>query len=46
LAKEKAAGLTSAAFKSWLPTVDNLRNLFLMPTPEMLSFLQQVREAP
>jgi len=27
-----------------VPTLDNLRNLFLRPTTEMLSFFQQVRE--
>jgi hypothetical protein len=29
-----------------VPTVDNLRNLFLTPTPEVLSFLQHLQEAP
>ncbi len=28
--------------KLMLPTVDNLRNLFLTPTTEMLSFFQHV----
>ena len=32
--------------KPWLPTVDNLRNFFLTPMTEVLSFLQQLREAP
>lgn len=33
--RKKAAELLSAAFiKSWLPTVDNLRNLFMRPAPE------------
>ena len=27
------------------PTVDNLRNLFLTPTPEVLSFFQKSQEA-
>ena len=27
-----------------LPTVDNLRNLLVMPTAKMLSFLQQDRQ--
>ena len=27
------------------PSVDNLRNFLLMPTTEMLSFFQQLREA-
>jgi hypothetical protein len=31
--------------KKWLPTVDNLRNLFLTPTPEVLSFFQKSQEA-
>jgi hypothetical protein len=30
----------------WLPTVDNLRNWFLTPMTEVLSFFQQLREAP
>src|ERR1051325_2243744 len=29
-----------------IPTVDNLRNFFLTPTAEVLSFFQQLREAP
>jgi len=29
-----------------LPTLDNLRNLFLTPTADMLNFFQQLREAP
>jgi len=33
-----------ATFVLSVPTLDNLRNLFLRPTTEMLSFLQQVRE--
>src|SRR5258706_15261713 len=28
---------------SWVPTVDTLRNLFLMPTAEMLSAFQTMR---
>jgi hypothetical protein len=31
--------------ESWFPTLDNLRNLFLRPRTEMLSFFQQLREA-
>lgn len=43
----KAAGADSNGLQNlWLPTVDNLRNFFLTPTAEMLSFFQQVREAP
>jgi hypothetical protein len=29
----------------WRAILDNLRNFFLSPTPEMLSFLQHLREA-
>jgi hypothetical protein len=29
----------------WLPTVDNLRNFFLRPTTEMLSFFQILRRS-
>jgi hypothetical protein len=29
-----------------VPTVDNLRNFFLTPTTDMLSFLQLLREVP
>jgi len=39
------ATLADGLFFNLLPTVDNLRNLFLTPTNEMLSFLQQLREA-
>jgi len=39
---EAVKGLASEPRR--LPTLDNLRNLFLRPTTEMLSFLQQVRE--
>jgi len=43
--EKKPLGLSpTALFNSWLPTLDNLRNLFLRPTTEMVSFLQQVRE--
>lgn len=35
-----------AAFGPSLPTLDNLRNFFLTPTTEVLSFLQHLREAP
>ena len=46
IGRRKAAELVPAAFvKSWLPTLNNLRNFLLTPTAEMLSFLQQVREA-
>jgi hypothetical protein len=46
--KEKGPpAFTPVAFvTSCLPTLDNLRNFFLTPTAEMLSFLQTVREAP
>jgi hypothetical protein len=46
LGKEKAAGIAPAAFiKSWLPTLDNLRNFFLItPTAEIVSFLQEFPE--
>jgi hypothetical protein len=36
----------SSLLRIILPTLDNLRNFLLMPTAEMVSFLQQVREAP
>jgi hypothetical protein len=43
----KAAGSDSSGLQNfWLPTLDNLRNLFLTPTAEMPSFLQQLREVP
>nr|AUN36055.1 hypothetical protein [uncultured bacterium] len=29
----------------WQPTVDNLRNFFLSPAPEMLNFFQRLQEA-
>ena len=32
--------LPAAFVKSWLPAVDNLRNLFLMPPAEMLGFFR------
>ena len=38
--KERPQELVPAAFNSWLPAVNNLRNFFLTPTAEMLSFLQ------
>jgi hypothetical protein len=31
---------------TWLPTLDNLRNFLLTTTTEVLSFFQQLREAP
>ena len=37
--------MTSLSSK-FLPTLDNLRNFLLMPTTEVLSFLQHLREAP
>jgi len=48
LGKEKRPPeLFPAAFlESWLPTLDNLRNFLLTPTTEVLSFFQQLREAP
>ena len=33
----------TAFIKSWLPTLDNLRNFLLTPTTEALSFLQELR---
>ncbi|MFZ0748557.1 MAG: hypothetical protein WAM70_04280, partial [Pyrinomonadaceae bacterium] len=42
--KQKVAGACSGDLcPIWLPTLDNLRNLFLTPTSEMLSFFQQVQ---
>jgi hypothetical protein len=35
-----------ATFIDGLPTLDNLRNFLLTTTTEVLSFFQQVREAP
>jgi len=36
------ATLADGLFFNLLPTVDNLRNFFLTPTTEMLSFFQTV----
>src|SRR5215217_5199755 len=36
---------SSSEVSPYPPTVDTLRNLFLTPTIEMLSFFQQLREA-
>jgi hypothetical protein len=49
--KHEAGDFSTARFlviltKSWLPTLDNLRNFFLTTTTEVLSFSQQLREAP
>lgn len=45
-AKRKAAGVISSDPRGiWLSAVDTLRNLFLTPTTEMFSFLQQLRDA-
>jgi site-specific DNA recombinase len=45
--REKAAGADSSDLRPiWLPTLDNLRNFLLTPTTEVLSFFQQLREAP
>jgi len=43
-AKNKVAAIASQRLssKSWLPTLDNLRNFLLTPT-EMLSFFQILR---
>jgi hypothetical protein len=44
--REEAAGADSSGLRPlWLPTVDPLRNFFLTPTTEMLSFFQEFREA-
>jgi hypothetical protein len=44
--RKKAAGADSSDLRPiWLPTVDNLRNLFLTLTPEVLSFFQKSQEA-
>jgi hypothetical protein len=40
------ASVTTDFLKKWLPTVDNLRNFLLTTTTEMLSFFQQLGEAP
>jgi hypothetical protein len=45
--REKAAGADSSDLRPiWLPTLDNLRNFFLLPTVEALSFLRHLRETP
>jgi len=41
--QEKGHQCSSSGSKSWFPTVDNLRNWFLTPMMEMLSFFQQQR---
>jgi len=42
LEREKPPEFSPAAFfKSWLPTLDNLRNFLLTPPTEMLSFFQK-----
>ena len=33
---------SAAVQEKFLPTVDNLRNLFLTPTPEVLSYFQHL----
>jgi hypothetical protein len=39
--RKKGAGADSSDLRSvWLPTLDNLRNFFLTPTTEVLSFFQ------
>jgi hypothetical protein len=45
--RKKAAGADSSDLRPiWLPTLDNLRNFLLTANAEMLSFFQQLREAP
>jgi hypothetical protein len=47
LEKKKAAGDDSSGLRPvLLPTLDNLRNFLLTPMAEVLSFFQQLREAP
>jgi hypothetical protein len=42
---EKAAGASSSDLRPiWLPTLDTLRNFFLLPTTEMLTLFQPVRD--
>jgi len=44
--KRKAAEVIPATFEiRWQPIRDTLRNFFLSPPAEMLSFWQQLREA-
>ena len=42
--RERPLELLSAALFDLLPTVDNLRNLLLTATPEVITFLQQLQE--
>jgi hypothetical protein len=44
--KNKATLRRPHSDQYFLPTVDNLRNFFLTTTTEVLSFFQQLREAP
>ncbi len=37
-------GWPSLLNKYWLPTLDTLRNFFLLPTSEMLSIFQTMRD--
>ena len=43
--RKTAAGASSSDLRPiWLPTVDTLRNLFLVPTVEMLDIFQLMRD--
>jgi hypothetical protein len=43
--KKGSPELTSSdLYPIWLPTLDTLRNFFLMPTTEMLTVFQKVRD--
>jgi hypothetical protein len=44
--KSKKTDRINPFFQAFFPTVDNLRNFFLTATTEVLSFFQQLREAP
>jgi len=44
--KKLEAILADGLYLDLLPTLDNLRNFLLTTTTEVLSFFQQIREAP
>ncbi len=45
-ASKKADHIRPFFLSQCLPTLDNLRNFFLTPTPEALSFCNILRKAP
>ena len=42
--KTQAAGVIQSLRPIWLPTLDTLRNSFLLPTAEMLNLFQAMRD--